>query len=628
MNIFLARFKNLFFFLCNFALILVCVGSSIVGAQRQGHKILIDKVLQKEGQPTEEWMVRTVASAGFSVYSPRYGDLSLSGMTKIARWSKKHGIGYMPWLRGAVDNLQLCSSSEHRYYPGERGSKSLCSPNSSIFWRNFERTILQAALLSKQDESVKGIFLDFENYWHIGAKQYLYDFSYDDIVFNRFLSSIGHKPVRVMQMRRKQWLQSRGLLQRFEKFQLARWYNFALALRRKIELINPAFQIFVYPAPAGKFLQQTLLTAWTNDRNPLVIADPSTYKPTSKIASFKSASDHQLALLKKRQQPFVGSGLPFAYTGGLDPIMEGVSPDLYEEYAKMLLREYDGYWVFYEGVRFESPLHDRYWAAFARANLPGGQARPPQDAGSTQTHWFTKFVDKPALTENVQQFDTIAFPERRVRFDSVLIVRGHPNSNVKFQFTLRPVDEHASELVWDARSVDGTKLHSANLKSIGRYANQDANFRAVSQFGLPADGVAFIGLTAHNVPFALHSCSVPCGYVATEPLHLFSDPRALYFRTIEGSSDVKLKIIANHEETVAYRVYDHNNISRAEGETTRRNIAKIIHINTKRTDGGGVWRIVLMPTHRSRGFFEDHTIQLIDGTSGVLALTPEYAAAF
>ena len=70
-------------------------------------RVLVDKVLMQQGPDSKTWRmkdeyIREIRDAGFNVVVPRYGGEDLARVRDVARRSQKHGIRYMPWLRGTL----------------------------------------------------------------------------------------------------------------------------------------------------------------------------------------------------------------------------------------------------------------------------------------------------------------------------------------------------------------------------------------------------------------------------------------------------------------------------------------------------------------------------------------------
>ncbi|MBM4078300.1 MAG: hypothetical protein FJ278_01290, partial [Planctomycetes bacterium] len=125
-------------------------------------RILVDKVMQRhERWFTKEWMVEATAKAGFNVYSPRSGYERLDEVRQVAAWCEKHGIYYMPWMRGSLDVPARAKADGKRLLWASGNEQPLWSPNSDEFWEWMRRYIVQYAEMSKTHPHLIGVFLDF-----------------------------------------------------------------------------------------------------------------------------------------------------------------------------------------------------------------------------------------------------------------------------------------------------------------------------------------------------------------------------------------------------------------------------------------------------------------------------------
>lgn len=67
-------------------------------------------------------------------------------------------------------------------------------------------------------------------------------------------------------------------------------------------------------------------------------------------------------------------GVPFLYAGGIDPLVRGADAEFCGKNAVAISDVTDGYWIFYEGPKYESD-HKDYWKWFTWANQAIAEGR-------------------------------------------------------------------------------------------------------------------------------------------------------------------------------------------------------------------------------------------------------------
>jgi len=282
--------------------------------------ILVDKVMQpSKGWITEEWMVKEAADAGFNVLSPRRGHERFDEVEQIAEWCRKHGIGYMPWMRGTLQTDESSAADGKRLVWANGREQPLWSPNSDRYWEWMERHIVEYARIGLQNPHLIGVFVDFENY-AAGQRGKLYPLSYDEIILGRFAKANEMRLPRLAPADRHDWLESRGLHAAFAEFQVNHWGARMRALRRAVDEINPGFRFAIYPSPGGTRFMAEISQALSTRAAPIILADGSTYGRSPNHLDHSSALESNRKKLLLNQEGMRLSAVPMTYVGGVDPV--------------------------------------------------------------------------------------------------------------------------------------------------------------------------------------------------------------------------------------------------------------------------------------------------------------------
>ena len=301
--------------------------------------ILVDKVFQPEEKwVTKEWMVQATAEAGFNVLSPRAGFDRMDEVRQVTAWCAKYGIYYMPWMRGSLAVSKGEKADGKRIVWANGAEQEVWSPNADEFWDWTNRYILEYARISAENEHLMGVFLDYENYAK-GKQGNLHPLSYDDIILRKFAEAQNIQIPTLEPAKRKTWLDEQGLHEKFSAFQIDYWRAKCRALRKAIDAINPKFQFCIYPAPGTLFMVQATYPEWSTAQAPLILADASTYgRPGRLITEQDALVKNQQKLERNREIP-KQAGIPFIYTGGIDPVVRGARPGILGQERRGDLRE-------------------------------------------------------------------------------------------------------------------------------------------------------------------------------------------------------------------------------------------------------------------------------------------------
>jgi hypothetical protein len=327
-------------------------------------KVLVDKVMQPErGWHTEQWMVEEAAEAGFNVWSPRKAN-DLDEVRQVTEWCAEEDILHIPWMRGTLAVALDNEEADGKRMVWESGMESsLWSPNSDEFWEWTTEKIISYAKISAEMPTLFGVFLDYENY---AEGPNCYELSYDDIIMGKFAQEKAIDLPELALDERADWLQSEGLHEEFEAFQVAHWRERCRTLREAVDAIDPTFMFMIYPAPGTKFMVEACYPEWATEEAPLILADASTYGRAA-VLPHEQALKANRDKLVERQQFALQQGDNLLYTGGIDPVVKGADPEFSGRNAGMIMQVTDGYWIFYEGPEYEG-THPEYFKWFERAH--------------------------------------------------------------------------------------------------------------------------------------------------------------------------------------------------------------------------------------------------------------------
>lgn len=331
--------------------------------------IVVDKVMQPErGWHTEEWMVKEAAGAGFNVWSPRRGHEDLDEVRQVNGWCRKYEIFHIPWMRGTLGAPDGPEADGKRMVWSSGSEQPLWSPNSDEFWNWTSKYIVEYAKMAAEDDTIIGVFLDYENYADGAKGGNLYDLSYDDIIMGKFAEARGIELPELTLASRKRWLEDEGLHEAFSEFQIAHWRERCRTLREAVDAHAPEFQFCIYPAPGTLFMTAATYPEWATEEAPLILADACIYGRPGLWAGHDQALEANHDKLAERmawalEQP----GGPYMYAGGLDPAVKGADPEFSGRNAVMSSELTDGYWIFYEGPKYDG-THRDYFNWFGQAN--------------------------------------------------------------------------------------------------------------------------------------------------------------------------------------------------------------------------------------------------------------------
>lgn len=585
-------------------------------------RILVDKVMQPEAKwVTEEWMVKAAAEAGFNVFSPRIGHERLDEVRRVAEWCGKYGVFHLPWMRGSLGAPDTPESAGKRMVWENGSEQPLWSPNSDEFWEWTNRYIVEYARISKEFPPLMGVFLDYENYAP-GGEGNLYSLSYDNLILNKFAAANGLEPVNLPLAERKGWLEKEGLHEKFSEFQVNHWRQRCRALREAVDAIAPEFQFCIYPAPGTPFMVQAIYPEWATARAPLILADASTYGRPSRFKSEQESLQGNRDRLIENMKIPRQAGIPFIYTGGIDPLVRGADPEFSGKNAVMISEVTDGYWIFYEGPTYTKEDHGEYWKWFSWANkaiIEGrfeAQNQPRETPESLFADAFGPAEGSVRMAAPAVTGESVELPVIKLRGDNLIVLAAAAGKPVDILVRDVPVGNYDAPLLWEVRNP-GMKTIASGTIPHGQTGN--------IQFTAESDGLYFAALSSGACAYYVVKTNVPLGLYAAEGLSLIGGAGRLYFHVPDGTEEVTLTIKGQGAETARIIVLDHEGKPVSMAETTKEAQTAEAVV----TPGAGVGKIYALEITRAQeGVLEDCTVTLDRKLPPTLSLVPEQVFQF
>ena len=587
-------------------------------------RVLVDKVLMQQGPDSKKWrmkdeFIREIRAAGFNVVVPRYGGEDLERVRDVARRAKKHGMCYMPWLRGTLHAYYKNSDKQRMVW--KNGSESrMYSPNADAFWDWWTPLIVGYAKISAQENSLIGVFLDFENYFE--GDSAAYDLSYDDIIFREFIAAQKFKPVSVAPKQRHAWLTDQGLHEKFAEFQIGRWQMKCRALRKAIDAVNPHFQLFVYPTPVESlFIRKAVAQELATQQAPMVIADWRTYgRPPGAMTSEEGLMSNRLYLetkLRANQE----LNIPHAmYVSGIDPLLKHTDPEFCGRSAVMISEKVDGYWVFYEGPKYET-THKDYFRWFARGNraiLDGEYSfwkekretpEPLQAKELTHPKAIQQVLSEPITVRTVADRPATAERIRRyeLRDDQHIVLQPTTSESLRIRLLNRnrKLTKILTYAVYDSAGVQVVRGSLVNETDIRFSPNAGEIYR------LFLTGPGFFMLNMPDVAYAVDG---------RKQLHLRGHATPLYFHVPAEVRSFTLTMRSGVPgETAVAKLFDPQNRAVATFRTVEQPEDK--QTIDCRDNSGGHWKLVV--NKADKGVLDDVWVEFGPELTGYCSLEPD-----
>jgi len=582
-------------------------------------RIVVDKVMQPvEEWTTKEWMVREAAEAGFNVFCPRAGFDRLDEVRQAADWCAKYGILYMPWMRGTLKASMDDASAAGRRLVWENGvEQPLWSPNADELWQWMTRYIVEYAKLSRSRPALIGVFLDYENYAP-GRVRNAYSLSYDDAILAKFAKLRGIDLPDLPLDQRRKWLEEQGLFEAFRAFQIGEWRRRCRELRKAVDAYNPKFRFCVYPAPGTPFIREAIYPEWATKDAPLILADACTYgRPSRFIPQERALEMNREKLLQNVQIP-QAAGIPFIYLGGIDPVVAGADPEFCGKNAVMISQATDGYWIFYEGPKYDKD-HPHYWKWFTWANraIAAGRLDAWREPRKEPEDWFAGIF---ASGGGLEKIALPSFPPGMVTYKPVhfrgehlLILPARKGRPVHVRLRHRPVGKYVSPLAWEVRD---NEMHVLKKGKIPDKSAETVTFEPT------ADGVYLMAVSAGSCAWSVEAADVPVGVLAAPKVHLIGGPYRLWFTVPPGVKQFRIRFKGEGLETIRVSVLDPRGRKVAEGQTSLKANRRELTVKPE-PDSAGVWSI--LTDRADEGVIEDNTIVFDRALPPVMVLDPSQA---
>lgn len=579
-------------------------------------KILVDKVMQPVADwTTEEWMVRETAEAGFNVYSPRHGHDDLDAVRQVTEWCERYGIYHQVWMRGTLGVTDPEAAQGRMLVWRNGGEQPLYSPNADEFWDWTTRYVLEYAKISAENPHLIGVFLDYENYAK-GPRMsgMVYDLSYDQMTLDMFAEAQGIEIPELPPAERYQWLVDNDLHDAFEAWQINHWRERARQLREAVDAIDPNFQFCMYPAPGSRFMLEGVFPEWTTERAPLIFADAVTYGRVTSFLPEQGALAQARRMLEQRQAQVAELGLPFIYTGGIDPVVSGADPEYSGKNAIMISEVTDGYWVFYEGPKYDTTHRDYFkWFAWANAAIDAGDWDKQHAPRETPDEWAFAALGtgEVGLIAPEVTGEVVEFPPVRLRSRNLLLINARADQPVAITVESYQIGSAQGDVQWEAHDLAWEELATGTVPF---------GAPGTISFTVPADGVYAIVLHAGSSPYSLLSANVPVGVLAQNTAIIGAAER-LYFSVPAGVTQFQVTGRSFGAETVRLNVYDPEGELVATVQTTP--TVERVTVDVDAGEGAGqTWALEI--TRADEGVLEDVRVSLGKNLPPVFALVPEH----
>ena len=548
-------------------------------------RILVDKVMQPVAKwKTEEWMVKEAASAGFNVFSPRRGYEDMAEVRKVTDWCRTYGLYHMPWMRGVegVPAKDPALSVGKRLVWANGGEQALWSPNSDELWEWMAGHIVAFAELSAADETLMGVFLDYENYWPGGSGN-LYELSYDDVIIGAFARSKGLTLPSLELNQRQTWLDERQLHDEFRSFQIAHWRRKCRELRQAVDKHNPAFMFNIYPAPGTMFMLEACYPEWATAQAPLILADPWTYGRPGRYTTHGKGLKGNEQILMRGIATAAETGINRIYIGGIDPVVTGADPEFCGKNALMLSGISDGYWIFYEGPVYDKD-HPEYfkWFAWANARMAAGDFQAAWQPRETEDPFGFPRITVSGLP--LARTEPRAFPLVKLRGANALIVSARQNQPLHLDLETFRIGRNQTALTWTLKDQQWQDLKQGEI-AVPQAGTID--------FSVPQAGFYVLLLEAGGNAYAVTAANAALGIFTDPSVRFIYGAEHLYVRVPQGVRDLKLNVRGGSGiETVKLTVYDPDGNEAAMGQATEQRNRLDIPVPVNGQDGK-IWSLTI-----------------------------------
>lgn len=312
-----------------------------------GARIFVTKCYPAQGKLSDADF-QQLADAGFTVVVNRW----VFDYPEYSRKAAKVGLDVMSWGYGMV----AAEKPEQSIVTREGKTISKYPPCDPEGWKKISDLLYQRAELSRKQPNVKGAVLDFEVYSKNKTDGYCE--SYDDRTFTSFLRSCGMAIPESLLLpeKRREYLVKKGLLKKFIRYQYNQVASEVKAIRKRLDAINPRFQIGVYGWGA---LIDAVLENITSQSAPVIRMDAVAYGRTIYSSAFAGGYDANepdrrglrwsLCETVKRRNNAASKGYPIVYLAGHYPQSPGPADGTaYKFTVRQSFNSAayaDGYWI-------------------------------------------------------------------------------------------------------------------------------------------------------------------------------------------------------------------------------------------------------------------------------------------
>ena len=252
-----------------------CVAHGQVG---RGARLFITKCYPRHGKLNDADF-RQLADAGFTVVVNKWPE----DVPAYCRGAGRVGLDAMVWMGGLWRKDGMDQTITRRGKPTR-----YARPWSPAGWEEMGQRICDQARISRDYGNHRGVILDFEIYDKNKTDGFCE--SYDDESFTTFLRSAGQSvPAPLTDPAGRQaYLKDKKLLRQYMRHQ----YELVLAqvkrLRKKLDEINPRFQVGVYGWGA---LSGAVMEGFATHRAPALFISAMTYGRTQFSRAFSGGYD-------------------------------------------------------------------------------------------------------------------------------------------------------------------------------------------------------------------------------------------------------------------------------------------------------------------------------------------------
>jgi hypothetical protein len=487
---------------------------------------------------------------------------------------------------------------------------------SDEFWDWTTRYIVEYAKLSAQTDRIIGVFLDYENYW-AGGHGNLYQITYEDAILKPFLDGKGAKLPELDPGARKSWLEEHGLHDDFEEFQINHWRMRCRKLREAVDKYDPTFQFCIYPAPGTPFMVEACYPEWSTEKGPIILADPWVYgRPSRFLPQNEALEANRQKLLGGMKIPQEAK-IPFIYSGGIDPVVRGADAEFCGKNAVMISEVTGGYWVFYEGLKYDKEHPDYFrWFKWANERIDAGQLQAWHEPRETPEQWVLDVFDKagdsiqlvaPRVTGKTTEFAGVT-----LRNDNLMLLAADEGQPIEIVLRNRPVGTYVSMLVWDLRETNLERITSGTIPH---------NQQGTVQFTPKQNGIYLLGTSAGSCAYSLVSANVPIGVLTSDNARFIYAAKRMYFHVPEGVKEFSITARGWGAETVRLNVFTPDGAQAATGQTSLAKATLQINVSAL-GHAGKTWS--LTTAKADEGVVEDYSIRLSTNLPPLLSLVPEH----